>query len=396
MNSLRVRWCAAVLPLLALSFLSGSAQPRKDVVGYYPSWKWRPGAHGLAPADIPFDRLTVINYAFFAPRPDGTIAGRDTAGDARILLPEASPRGSARSTSLVALAHRHGVRVLLSIGGWEDSGEFPRVASDAGRRGTFARSCASAITRYGFDGIDIDWEFPGLEEHNGTAADSGTFPLLLETLRDTLNRLGSSLGRHLVLSAALPALDVRAGVMSIRRVAPLLDFLNIMTYDLYGTWEPMAYHNAPLYAGPGGDSARTVDGAFRLYHGKYGVPARKINLGVPFYGHTFTDCNELLGAHSGADTVLFSPAGAVYAVIAGHMGEFTRHWDPYAMVPYLTSPVRRTLVSYDDPGSVRLKAEYVAAHGARGLIIWEITDDALPDGSHPLLEAIDRVFRPLH
>jgi len=391
---IRLRAITAALLLLAPASTDLSAQQRKDVVCYYPSWKWRPGSHGLTPAEIPFDRLTVINYAFFVPLPDGTITGKDTAGDARILLPHPAERAGDGSLSLTALAHRHGVRVLLSIGGWDDSGAFPAAASDPARRARFAHSCASAIVRYGFDGIDIDWEFPGLEEHNGSPADSARFPLLLRTLRDTLDRLGTSLRRHLALSAALPALDVRARMMSIGRSAPLLDFLNIMTYDLYGTWEPRAYHNAPLYAGPGDDSARTVDGAFRLYHGKYGVAAQRINLGVPFYGHAFAGCTELLGTHSGADTTLF--AGAFYANIAAHMGEFTRHWDPHAMVPYLTSTVRRTLVSYDDAESARCKAEYAAAHGARGLIIWEITQDALPDGSHPLLEAVDRVFHEPH
>ena len=392
MSAPRLRTLAAITVLLAAASLPLHAQQRNTVAGYFPSWKWRPGAHGVPAADIPFDRLTVINYAFFVPLPDGTITGKDTAGDARYLL-----AGGSGSPPLTAMAHTHGVRVLLSIGGWDDSGAFPAVASDRTRRAHFAHACAGAILRYGFDGIDIDWEFPGMEDHNGSPADSAAFPLLLRALRDTLDRLGPSLGRNLVLSAALPALDVRARLMSIRRIAPLLDFLNIMTYDMYGTWEPRAYHNAPLFAGPGTDSSWSVDGAFRLYHGKYGVPARRINLGVPFYGHTFVDCTELQGPHSGEDTTLFpSSNGASYANIAAHMGEFTRHWDPYAQVPYLTSPLRRTLVSYDDAASVRLKAEYVAARGAGGLVIWEITQDALPDGSHPLLEAIDRVFHASH
>ena len=395
---------AAITALSAWLALPLSAQARRDVVGYFPSYKWRPGEHGLTPREIPFDRLTIINYAFFVPLPDGTIAGKDTAGDARF-LPDHPAEGTDdtltlkagdardnRSPSLTALAHRHGVRVLLSIGGWDDSETFPAVATDPARRALFAHACAAAILRYGFDGIDIDWEYPGFEEHNGSPADSVNFPLLLGTLRDTLNRLGRSLGRHLTLSAAVPATEAHAGRMAIRRIAEILDYLNVMTYDLYGTWDARAYHNAPLCAGPGGDSARSVDGVFRLYHDTYGIPARRINLGVPFYGHTFADCPELLGTHAGADTTVF--AGATYANVAARAGEFTRHWDPFALVPYLTSPARRTLVSYDDAASVRLKAEYAAAHGARGLIIWEITQDALPDGSHPLLDAIDRVFHP--
>ena len=393
MSARGFRTLAALAALSALLALPLPAQQRRDVIGYYPSWKWRPGSHGLTPAEIPYGSLTVINYAFFVPLPDGTLAGKDTAGDAQLLLPRRDEATGDFTPSLTMTAHSHGVRVLLSIGGWDDSGSFPAAASDPAHRARFAHGCAGAIRRYGFDGIDIDWEYPGFAEHNGSPADSAGFPLLLGTLRDTLDRLGRTLGRHLVLSAAVPATEAHAGLMAIRRSAEILDFVNVMTYDLYGSWDPRAYHNAPLAAGPGGDSARTVDGAFRLYHERYGVPARKINLGVPFYGHTFADCTELLGTHAGADTASFA-GGAPYANIAARTGEFTRHWDPFAKVPYLTSPVRRTLVSYDDAESIRLKAAYVVDRGASGVIIWEITQDALPGGSHPLLKAIDGVFHP--
>jgi chitinase len=208
--------------------------------------------------------------------------------------------------------------------------------------------------------------------------------------------MGNRGGRHLVLTAALPSDRDQALAMEIRDAAPLLDFLNIMTYDFYGTWDAQAYHNAPLYAGPGGDSARCLDGAFRLYNGAFGVPASRINLGVPFYGHTFTGCTELGGAHGAADTVHFPAGGALYYAIAAQMKNFTQHRDDRARVPYLTSTDWNMLVSYDDEQSVGEKARYVLRKGARGLIVWEITGDYMPDGSHPLLEAIDRVFHASH
>lgn len=386
---------AYVLALCAAAILPLHGQHRRhEVVGYYPSWKWHADSHLLTPGKIPFGMLTVINYAFFYPLPDGTITGRDSTGDAMIL----GPRGglNTHGSSLTPLAHRSGVRVLLSIGGWEDSGNFPAVAADSARTVRFAGACGRTIREYGFDGIDIDWEFPGLAEHNGTPSDGNNFVRMLRILRDTLDRVGRERRMHLLLSAALPADRRRAEEMAIREVAPLLDFLNVMTYDLYGPWDAQAYHNAPLYAGPGADSARTMDGAFRLYHETLGIPASRINLGVPFYGHTYTGCTELNGAHGPEDTIHFPRGGAFYYSIAAQMGHFTKHRDDLAGVPYLTSSAWNMLVSYDDPESVREKARYVLDRGARGLIIWEITGDFLPDGSHPLLEAIDGVFRGSH
>ena len=369
---------------------------RREVVSYYPSWKWRAEGQVLTPEKIPFGMLTVINYAFFYPLPDGAITGHDSSGDALMLYPHATGEGGDSSATLTSLAHRHGVRVLLSVGGWDDSNNFPAVASEAAGRMRFAHSCAGRIREFGFDGIDIDWEFPGMAEHNGTPADGENYVRLLRVLRDTLDNLGARRHRHYLLTAALPADLARAQAMRIREAAPLLDFLNIMTYDMYGTWDPGAYHNAPLFAGPGGDSARTLDGAFRLYHETFGIPAARINLGVPFYGHTFTGCTELGGVHGPADTVHFQGGGATYSAIAALISRFTRHRDNFAGVPYLTSSDWNMLVSYDDEESVRMKARYVLDRGARGLIIWEITQDYLPDGSHPLLESIDSVFHTSH
>lgn len=393
----KMRYALILLMVSAALSPPLNGQDRKhEVVGYYPSWKWRTDSHLLTPGKIPFGMLTIINYAFFYPLPDGSITGRDSVGDAKILVGRGETAGPGSLPSLTALAHRKGVRVLLSIGGWEDSGNFPSVAADSVRRKQFAHSCAGAIREFGFDGIDIDWEFPGFAEHNGTLSDGKNYVRLLSVLRDTLDNLGMRSGGNMIMSAALPSDRRQAHAMEIRDVARLLDFLNIMTYDFYGPWDARAYHNAPLYAGPGGDSARTVDGAFRLYHETFGVPAEKINLGVPFYGHTYTACTELGGTHGPGDTVHFPAGGAFYYSIVAQRKNFTRHWDELARVPWLTGNVWDVLVSYDDEESVRAKARYVLDRGARGLIIWEITGDYLPDGSHPLLEAIHRVFDGSH
>ena len=383
--------------LAAVARLPLEAQvPHHEVVGYYPSWKWRTDAHLLTPEKIPFGMLTVINYAFFYPLPDGTITGRDSTGDARILVGQDAAPGTDPRLSLTTLAHTRGVRVLLSIGGWEDSGNFPAVAADSGRRALFAHSCATAIRMFGFDGIDIDWEFPGYADHNGTPSDGKNYIRLLRELRDTLDAVGTGSGWHMMLSAALPADRRQALAMEILDAAPLLDFLNVMTYDFYGPWDTPAYHNAPLYAGPGGDSARCVDGAFRLYTETFGIPASKINLGVPFYGHTFTSCTALGGSHGPADTVHFPAGGAFYYAIEALKANFTNHRDEKARVPYLTSSTWNMLVSYDDANPLTRRPGMWLSRGARGLIIWEITGDYLPNGSHPLLEAINRVFHESH
>lgn len=376
----------AAFALICL-FLCGSSQraptSRKDLIGYFPSWKRDSTGRSVDPDRIPFEKLTLLNYAFFFPRPDGALAGRDTAGD-RVYL--------GGSPSLIQKAHRRGVRVVLSVGGWEDSNNFPLVASDENRRRNFAKSCVDALRRFDFDGIDIDWEFPRLADHGGTPADRENCTRLLQTVRDSLDRDGRIRNRSLLLTAALPASAAGAENYEMRSVAGLLDMLNVMTYDFNGPWDSLSGHNAPLYAPRPDDSSRNVDAAFRLYSETLGIEPGRINLGVPFYAHSYSNCTELYTRHGGPDRVHFGPDGTFAYDIARLSDKFSKRWDERARVPFLVSSEWRTLVSCEDEQSAVLKAKYVVDHGARGLIIWEITGDLLPTGESPLLNAIDSVF----
>ena len=373
--------CLSLLLLISLSFPVLSQN--KEIIGYYPSWKWRTQKNFPMPAQLPFDKLTMIDYAFFYPLPDGTVMGRDSAGDAMILKGD---------PSLTSAAHQHGVKVLVSIGGWEDSNNFPAVASGDASRSRFAHSCLDRIKEFGFDGIDIDWEFPGYAEHSGTPQDRSNYTRLLRAVRDTLSAREAQLGRKLLLTAALPAGPDLAQNFEVPQIAQILDHLNVMTYDFSGDWDSLSGHNAPLFAPRPDDTTRNVDAAFRLYAGTYQVPAAKINLGVPFYGHSYSHCTSLYAPHAGSDTLHFPHGGAFYYNIVDHLPELTRYWDERAKVPYVVSRSWNTLVSYDDEQSVGFKAQYVLDNNAGGLIIWEITGDYGEDGKTPLLDVIASRF----
>ena len=381
---MNTHWCRTAVLILLLVSASSPAQ-RKEVIGYYPSWKWNSRNGLVTPARLPYEKLTIINYAFFVPMSDGGISGKDTIGDGLYLRSR---------PSITELAHQHSVRVMLSLGGWEDSDNFPVVASTPPLRAAFAHSCAEAIRIYAFDGIDIDWEYPGYADHKGTAADKENFTALLQTLRDSLTAMSVSEGRRYLLTAAISSGTGGLAYIDINRVAEILDQLNIMTYDFYGPWSPLSNHNSPLYPAPGADTTRCVDAAFRLLHETLGVPASKINLGVPFYGHTYTACSTLNAPHHGADTVHFSKFGAFYYDIIRVLDKCARHWDDRAKVPYLVNTSWNLLISYDDEQSIRAKAQYVLDNKVHGLIIWEITGDFLPDGSTPLLNSLDDVLHP--
>ncbi|MGH7496566.1 MAG: glycoside hydrolase family 18 protein [bacterium] len=364
---------------------------QKDIIGYFPSWRWQKNRERLNPHAIPYDKLTVVTYAFFYPLVTGEIVGMDPMADNYLLKGEMdSLSGNIKpNSSMVDLAHRHGAKVVLSIGGWEYSNDFPHVAADPQRRAKFAHGCVEHINDYAFDGIDVDWEFPGYVRHKGTPQDKQNFTLLLQTVRDSLQILGKKTGKYYLLSASLPAAASHLPEIEVQKITAILDRLNIMTYDLFGPWGKMSNHNSALFGPAQGDSSRCLDGAFKLYHNEHHVPAEKINLGVAFYGHAYANCTQIYSAHGGADTEIF-PAddGVTYARIAERFDLFKRFWDNKAQAPYLVSESQQILVSFDDEESVARKADYVKEKNAGGLIIWTLLGDGLKDGRTPLLDAI--------
>jgi len=378
--------CFAYHPLLLIAFLFASAiGQQKEVVGYFPSWNWEHKNALMTYDKIPFKKVTIIDYAFWHPLLDGTIAGINPRGDSLILI------GGGDKPSLVDLAHENKVKVMLSIGGWGDSENFPAVASTQELRTTFAHACLDAVRKFDFDGIDIDWEYPGYAEHNGTPADRTNSTALLRTLRDSLDAYGSQVHKKLFLSAALAATAEHLSGYEVEKLIPILDMFNVMTYDYNGSWSPRSGHNSPLYASSEADSVSNIEATFKLYTEGFHVPASQINLGVPFYGHAFAQCTMVGGEYHGVDTTLFPGGDADYYSIVQYSGMY-RHWDDKAKVPYLVVPSTKTFVSYDDEESITYKAHYVVDHHARGVIIWEITADYLTDGRTPLLDALYTTF----
>jgi chitinase len=377
------------------AFAAGTVQA-KEIVGYYPAWQWYDREHMVRPATLPYDKLTVINYAFFKPKPDGTLEGTDSWADDNILKGDMdwSANTYKPGTGLVDVAHAHGVKVMVSIGGWTLSDLFPAIAADAGLRENFANACVKAIVDYGFDGIDIDWEYPGFAEHKGTPADKANFTLFLQAIRAKLDAHGAG-KKHYLLSAAMPAGPDRVADIEVEKVGALLDFLNVMTYDFFGAWDPITGHNSPLFSQSQGDPAFSLDAAFRLYHETHGIAADKLNVGVAFYGRSFKG-GALFGPQQGADASTFSAdeGSPMYYNVVKAMagGKYQRYWDDVSKVPYAIDKAGNSFISYDDAQSVALKAEYVKSKGARGVIIWEITGDAMDDGSHPLLSQLGSAF----
>ena len=380
------------------------ARQQKQVVAYFPNWSMYRRDFLVNPETIHYEKYTIINYAFFKPLATGHIISTDTWADDNILLgpfiwyPEVS---NDYTRSLPYLAAESGVRLLPSIGGWGESSHYPAIAADPAKRQIFVQDCVNLINTFNFNGIDIDWEYPGYAPHNGSAADTANFTLLLQELRTALDSLSITNSEEYLLTACFGATETHMSYIDWANVVPLLDLINFMTYDFSGDWSEYSNHHTPLFPPLDSYSDMSVVGAFTLLTETFMVPAEKINLGLAFYGKAFADCSHLGGTHSGYDTVTFPLdfGEPHYYSIIENIANFTYHWDDQALCPYLLGNDFDTFVTYDDELSIYYKAQLVADHNAAGVIIWDITGDYIETSPNsgiiagtPLIDAVLNAF----
>eukprot|EP00804_Cyclotella_cryptica_P020277 CCRYP_015903-RA/>CCRYP_015903-RA protein AED:0.05 eAED:0.05 QI:474/1/1/1/1/0.9/10/478/2037 len=401
-----------------------------SVVGYYAAWQWYDRQKVAVPQNIPWNRITRVAYAFFMLDESGDIWGTDSWADPRILYGDivvtppvgevCSPLNSTAtgcfchwseknvkecafhdtSTGLIHLAHANGVEVYPSIGGWTLSDPFPAMAAGPSARDHFAQKCVELIQEYQFDGIDIDWEYPGYADHSGTPDDTQNFVLLLRAIREALDDLGSRTDKYYGLTAALPCGPSNIANADVVAVSEILDELNLMTYDFHGAWDASTGVNAPLFDQAKGDPEKgwSVHGCVENWVGSTsGNPKgeemrKKVNIGLPFYGRSYLDAKELYAPHGGVDEINWNEddGSPQYFNLMARMNEMTSVRDDVTKTQYAYFNNGGGFVSYDDERAICDKADYVISNRLGGAIIWEMSGDMMDDLYSPLLEALNR------
>jgi GH18 family chitinase/predicted carbohydrate-binding protein with CBM5 and CBM33 domain len=316
-----------------------------------------------APVFPPADRVTHIMYAFANLNANGTltIAGPGLAG-------------------FTALKTQNpDLKIALSIGGWTWSDHFTTVAASPTLRQTFATACRNIIETTGIDGIDIDWEWPGVAGGPGTtpsARDGVNYTLLLQTLRNELDDLEADDGieKHYEITAFTAASPTGIAQLELSALSGIFDFVNAQAYDLHGPWNPLTGHNAGLHH----NSADPTDNRLNIEAilGQYlagGFTKDQLLIGAPFYARTFNGtANTARGAfqtHNG------SGATPLYRDLGPRLANQVRHWAPIAKVPFLYNQTTGEWTSYDDPQAMSEKASYSIEEGFGGVYYWESSGD---------------------
>jgi chitinase len=292
------------------------------------------------------------------------------------------------------------LKVYISLGGWTWSKYFSNMALPENRAAAVA-SCIDLYIKgnlpqiggepqggpgaaFGvFDGIDLDWEWPGSAGNDGNIIrpeDKANYLALIQEFRAQLDAYGASVGRTYDLTAFLPAdvAKIDAGIDP--AIFNYLTFATVQGYDFYGAWDPQTNHQSQLRNPPANPAPATQQYSVESAINKYlsmGVPANKLVVGVPAYGRGWTNVpnvNNGLYQNGTPAPGSFEQGVEDYDVIKNRPGTVYRDTTHGAVWKYDGT----TFWSYDDPELIQAKGQWAKANGLGGLMIWSLDGD---DGS---------------
>lgn len=273
--------------------------------------------------------VTHINYAF---------------GHVNKTFDGVTVENESRLKDIVGLKAKYpSLKVLLSIGGWK-SGRFSEMAASEENRSKFVEDCQRVVKEFNLDGIDIDWEYPTSSEAgiSSSPEDTKNYTLLMTQIRNKI-------GKKKLLTLASVS---NAKYIDFKAITPIVDFINVMTYDM-GT---PPNHHAGLYHSEYTKDISVDEGV--TAHLNAGIPANKLVLGMPFYGHGKGDIAWYID----------------YKDIVKLTG-YTKKWDDVAKAPYLTNDAGEFVLTYEIPESIAIKCTYLLDKGMLGAMYWDYAAD---------------------
>ena len=375
-----------LLFLLTLNYAYlADSYPYRNVM-YYGDWSIYEGQKNFYPSMMEPKYITHLNFAFLDMDSNGDLVILDEHADfLATSFPELSGltygapyAGVLGALFILKLKYRH-LKVGISVGGWGRSYNFPIVSADKTKRENFATNIVKFIEYLGYDFVDIDWEYPS------TAADTENFTLFLQAIRDKLDALGQKHGKHYELSIAMSANPTNMAIIQYDKVLQIVDFTNMMTYDLAGGWSSYTAHHTALYTNEAynhqtmGDAIFSANYCIQYFEKTYGssIDMSKVLIGVAPYTHGWGNVqNNGLDPNNPGLFATASPNSVQDAYGYYQIPELTEqygineYFDNTAKAAYYYSTSSGVFFTIDNEKSAKAKGQYVQEKSLGGLIAW--------------------------
>lgn len=343
--------------LLIVSLALSQAPTKPVVIGYVAGYNGP-----INTSTINASLLTHINYAFI-----------DVKNNRAWLHNEETDTVNFRT--LNGLKQQNpALKILISIGGWSWSKNFSdAVLTDSSRR-AFAFSSVDIIRQYKLDGVDIDWEYPGMRGDGNVfrPEDKQNYTLMFQAIRNELTKLQQETGKYYLLTTATGGFPDYLSHTEMDKAQQYLDYVNLMTYDY--SWGQSGHHTN-LFPAADYEKENSAHKAVTTYIAA-GVPAHKLVVGLAFYGKgSVVATTEKRGFGQKAVSTFHTGGYTHIKDSLVDRKEFRSYWDRKAKAPYLFNATEKKFVSYDNERSVKYKCRYVIKHQLGGVMFWEYSSD---------------------
>ncbi|ODV62238.1 putative chitinase [Ascoidea rubescens DSM 1968] len=349
---------------------------------YYSNWSiYNDRQH--FPKDIPLQLVTNVFYCFMNINPKtGEVSLSDEESDVEIALDSINNDGSKVSGIIGQFqemkSKKRSFKLSMSIGGQSNHGQFTKAMKSNKKLERFVDSSINLLVEHGFDGIDLDWEYPE------TVFEGNQYLRLVKRLRKRLDDLEDEKGLErgsLLVTMASPGTEEFSSKLFIEEFDKYLSFWNLMTYDFAGEWSEKAGYHCNLYPTEGGEYSG--DQTVQYYLSK-GVRPEKLTLGMANYGRGFLKTKGLNQPFHGVGAGSTDEEGIWnynFLPLEGTEEEY----DEDAVSAYIYDSDKKFFIGYDNPESVQAKAEYVVANKLGGGMWWESCGDTYDDKERSLL-----------